>query len=271
MTLWVEQRLCLHKEHVNCRKVTKEGENEAMSEKKRKKKPTAVIAGFLEKKNKRKTMQVADKNKQCHKKQRSCYINLLAAMALPINLRIWQNKQTRLRWSNTLWCFLLCFVFRWTRSSLHLKAPAAALSCSVRLYLCNAINCPIRLKKKGVHAACVEQPDILGAAGSPIYPEKPVEGGQGEPVQQEQVTKGPIHSKTHRKRGNSPPDLQVAATTICWGSKQAGGWLDQRPPEAPSHLNCLNIPQYLFVDRNAENIRLQACKNLFRYLIYVRS
>lgn len=78
----------MHKEHVNCRKVTKEGENEAMSEKKRKKKPTAVIAGFLEKKNKRKTMQVADKNKQCHKKQRSCYINLLAAMALPINLRI---------------------------------------------------------------------------------------------------------------------------------------------------------------------------------------
>lgn len=188
-------------------------------------------------------MQVADKNKQCHKKQRSCYINLLAAMALPINLRSWQNKRTRLRWSNTLWCFLLCFVFRWTRSSLHLKAPAA-LSCSVQLYLCNAINCPIRLKKKGVHAACVEQPDILGAAGSPIYPEKPVEGGQGEPVQQEQVTKGPIHSKTHRKRGNVhqicrwllPPYAGAA-------SKQEAGWTRdlQRPLPIWTALTSLNI------------------------------
>lgn len=54
----------------------------------------------------------------------------------------------------------------------------------------------------------------LGAPGSPFTQRNLRLEDPGEPVIQEPVTKGPGHSKTHRKHGNHPPDLLLGATTI---------------------------------------------------------
>lgn len=169
---------------------------------------------------------MADKNKQYHKK-RCCYVKLLAAMALPITLRMSEQTNKAEVAKHFVVFFAVFFFFFQKGANCIWRHQLTYLA----LYLCNTISCAICLKKEGVQAAWVEQPDMLHAAGSPIYAEKPVEGGPGEPVQQEPVTKGPIHRKTHRKHGNHPPDLQMAAATICrgWCKPDGQAWFHSWP------------------------------------------
>lgn len=124
----------------------------------------------------------------------------------------------------------------------------------------------------------------LGAPGSPITQRNLRLEDPGEPVIQEPVTKGPVHSKTHRKCGNHPPNLLLGATTTFNGALHLDGlayfhgWpaasrrLGQRPLKAPYEpYELIYNPTNIRLQTNAEKIGLHVHKDLCRSLSYVRT
>lgn len=125
----------------------------------------------------------------------------------------------------------------------------------------------------------------LGAPGSPITQRNLRLEDPGEPVIQEPVTKGPVHSKTHRKRGNHPPNLLLGAATTFNGALHLDGlayfhgWpcckQEVGPETSEGSLWALRTNlqshKYPFADCNAEKIGLHVHTDLCRSLSYVRT